>query len=71
MSTLYRHAPGTIWRHALIRVERRSRAILAARHALEAQGIDGSCVMATHEYALLREAAILANRLAAAAGVTA
>lgn len=68
---MYKHAPGTIWRHALLRVERRARAILAAREALTARGIDPSCVTATHEYALLGEAARLANRLAFAAGIAA
>lgn len=68
---MYKHAPGTIWRHALRRVERRAAAIRTARQALEAAGIDGSCVTSTHEYELLREASRLSCRLAVCAGITA
>lgn len=70
---MYKHAPGTIWRRALARVDRRAAAMRPAVVRLHAiageQGAGSSIALLSHEYALLREASRLANRLAHCAGI--
>lgn len=65
----YRHAPGTIWRHALRRVDRRARILREAEQAEQADPTTGTLWYVLACRADLREAARLANRLAYCAGI--
>lgn len=74
--TSYRHAPGTIWRRALARVERRAATVRALRPIGYATApiivgtpIWSHCADCERAAVLLRDAVRLSNRLAYCASV--